>query len=94
MKQSLSKFERDELALVTLNRQALNGRDLLYALLIFFAFGLVFVPKIYLSSQIYYLSRDILRLENNLELLDEENKNLKKELENFKFEQILRIENF
>ncbi|ANV98721.1 hypothetical protein BBW65_01275 [Helicobacter enhydrae] len=63
-------------------------------LIFFFCFfALIFcLPKIYLTSQIYYLSRNIIKTENHLILLQEENRHLKKELEDFKFQQILNME--
>lgn len=88
----LSQEERDELNSLNLNNTNLNGKDLLKALWIFLGFIAVFAPKIYLSSQIYYLSRDIAKSQHHLELLEEENRTLKQDLEDFKFQQILRME--
>lgn len=88
----LSQEERDELNSLNLNNTNLNGRDLIKALLIFLGFIAVLAPKIYLSSQIYYLSRDIAKSQHHLELLEEENRTLKQDLEDFKFQQIFRME--
>lgn len=88
----LSQEERDELNSLNLNNTNLNGKDLLKALWIFLGFIAVFAPKIYLSSQIYYLSRDIAKSQHHLELLEEENRTLKQDLEDFKFQQIFRME--
>lgn len=88
----LSREERDELNSLNLNNTNLNGKDLLKALWIFLGFIAVFAPKIYLSSQIYYLSRDISKSQHHLELLEEENRTLKQDLEDFKFQQIFRME--
>lgn len=46
---------------------------------------LVFFPKIYLRNSIYYLSRDISKIENEHELLREENAELKLKVEHLKF---------
>lgn len=88
----LSQEERDELNSLNLNNTNLNGKDLLKALWIFLGFIAVFAPKIYLSGQIYYLSRDIAKSQHHLELLEEENRTLKQDLEDFKFQQIFRME--
>lgn len=88
----LSQEEKDELNSLNLSNNALDGRDLIKAVLIFLLFVIVFAPKIYVSAQIYYLSRDIAKAEHHLELLQEENRTLKQDLEDFKFQQILRME--
>ncbi|RDU69004.1 hypothetical protein [Helicobacter brantae] len=88
----LSQEERDELNSLNLNNTNLNGRDLIWATFIFLGFIIIFAPKIYLSSKIYYLSRDISKSQHHLELLEEENRTLKRDLEDFKFQQIFRME--
>lgn len=88
----LSQEEKDELNSLNLSNTNLNGRDLIWATFIFLGFIVVFAPKIYIASQIYYLSRDIAKSQHHLELLQEENRTLKQDLEDFKFQQILRME--
>ena len=88
----LSQEEKDELNSLNLNNTNLNGRDLIRAILFFVGSVIVFAPKIYLSSQIYYLSRDIAKSQHHLELLEEENRTLKRDLEDFKFQQVFRME--
>ncbi len=88
----LSEIEKEELLAPLPQEKIIDGRDLLRALLIFLGFFLIFVPKIYLSSEIYYLSRDITKIKNRLDLLKEENRMLKKNLEDFKFQQLLRMD--
>ncbi|WP_051420596.1 hypothetical protein [Helicobacter pametensis] len=90
--QTLSQDERDALASFDHDDQKLAGKELVMALIIFLAVFAVCVPKIYVSGQIYYISRDLAKISSHLELLQEENKNLKQELEDFKFQQILRME--
>ena len=63
----LSEIEKEELLAPLPQEKIIDGRDLLRALLIFLGFFLIFVPKIYLSSEIYYLSRDITKIKNRLD---------------------------
>ena len=49
----------------------------------------LFVPKIYIRSNIYYISRDILQLQTQANALLEENKHLKKQLEDLKFRYLI-----
>ncbi|OBV29730.1 hypothetical protein BKN38_06450 [Helicobacter sp. CLO-3] len=51
-----------------------------------FAALLVCVPKIWLSSSIYYTSRDITKLQTQSDLLKEENKRLKNEREALRYQ--------
>ncbi len=52
------------------------------ALIVVLALG---IPKIYLSNNIYYKSRNIQKLQTELDALREENKILKRSLEDIKF---------
>ncbi len=90
--QSLSQAERDELNSFNQIQKHIGGKDLILGYLIAFIIFCLFAPKIYVSNQIYSLSRDIAKISYHLELLKEENKNLKQELEDFRFQQILRME--
>lgn len=92
--QTLSQDEKDELICIQSAPEKINGKDLIRALLIFLIFFCLFAPKIYVSGQIYYLSRDITKIDNQLELLKEENKNLRQEREDLKFQQLLRMETY
>lgn len=88
----LNEKEKEELLAPLPEEKVIDGKDLLRALFIFLCFFVIFVPKIYLSSEIYYLSRDVTKIKNRLDLLKEENKMLKKDLEDFKFQQVLRMD--
>lgn len=88
----LTQEEKDELESINLSNPNLDGKDLIKATGVFLFFVLFFAPKIYLSAQIYYLSRDIAKSQHHLELLQEENRTLKQDLEDFKFQQIIRME--
>ena len=46
---------------------------------------LLFIPKIYIRNNIYYTSRNIVQLQTQLDSLNEENKQIKKQLEDIKF---------
>ncbi|EHP2805668.1 hypothetical protein KOJ89_000337 [Campylobacter jejuni] len=64
----------------------LNFNHLLFAaLLVSFALFL-FAPQIYIRNQIYYLSREIATLGTEESVLNEENKDLKRRLENMRFQ--------
>lgn len=49
---------------------------------------LLFVPKIYMRNNIYYSSRNIIQLQAQLDSLNEENKHIKKQLEDIKFKNL------
>ncbi|MBS4240605.1 hypothetical protein [Campylobacter vulpis] len=71
---------------VTKEERNLNANHLLFAsLLLSFALFL-FVPQIYIRNQIYYLSREIATLKAEESVLNEENKELKRRLENRRFQ--------
>lgn len=90
--QSLSQTERDELGLLNHSSESISGKDLIRSYFIIFIIFCLFAPKVYYSNQIYYLSREIAKTSHHLDLLKEENKNLKQELEDFRFQQILRMD--
>lgn len=54
-----------------------------YAMLIFAC--LVFMPKIYIANQVYYISKEIGNLKNTYEILVQENRILKSNLEQIQF---------
>ncbi len=63
----------------------LGVNQLLFAALCVAIALLVFAPKIYITSNIYYLSRDIASLRTQESVLSEENKELSRQLENMRF---------
>ena len=69
----------------TKEEKNLGLNQLLFATLCLLFVLLVFVPKIYITSNIYYLSRDIASLRTQEGVLSEENKELSKRLENMRF---------
>lgn len=81
-KERISENEKDELLLIeSAPQKALDGKILLIGLGILLCAVIFAVPKIYLSSTIYYLSRDINKLQTQSDLLHEENRRLQYEKE-------------
>lgn len=70
----------------TQDEKNLGANQLLFAALCIVFAVVVFVPKIYITSNIYYLSRDIAALRTQESVLSEENKELNKRLENMRFQ--------
>ncbi|TEY03509.1 hypothetical protein [Campylobacter sp. US33a] len=64
----------------------LNKNHLLFSFLILMFSLVVFIPQIYIRNNIYYLSRDIAVLRSQEAVLNEENKELKRRLENMRFQ--------
>lgn len=76
----------EDFAVVRLESKNLNYNHLIFAsLMVCFAIFL-FVPQIYIRNQIYYLSREIAILKTQESVLNEENKELKRKLENMRFQ--------
>lgn len=48
----------------------------------------LFVPKVYIRNNIYYTSRSLIQLQAQLDSLNEENKHIKKQLEDIKFKNL------
>lgn len=70
----------------TQDEKNLGKNQLLFAALCIVFAVVVFAPKIYITSNIYYLSRDIAALRTQESVLSEENKELNKKLENMRFQ--------
>ncbi|MDO7253441.1 hypothetical protein [Helicobacter cappadocius] len=85
---SIDKNEKEELFFDD-EKKGLNINALFWAYVIL-AFSLVIVlPKIYLASNIYYISRDISKLQTQENLLKEENNRLERELEDVRFKYLM-----
>lgn len=67
-------------------QSGLSVRYLIVVYAGFFLALLAFVPKIWLSSSIYYVSRDINKLQTQSDLLKEENRRLQNERENLRYQ--------
>ncbi|ELV3595754.1 hypothetical protein SFH20_000591 [Campylobacter lari] len=73
-------------SIVSKENKNLSPKNLIYAgLMIAFAL-LIFFPQIYIRNQIYYVSRDIADLRSQELVLDEENKELQRQLEALYFQ--------
>ncbi len=48
----------------------------------------LFVPKVYIRNNIYYTSRNLIQFQAQLDSLNEENKHIKKQLEDIKFKNL------
>lgn len=70
----------------TQDEKNLGANQLLFAALCIVFAVVVFAPKVYITSNIYYLSRDIAALRTQESVLSEENKELNKKLENMRFQ--------
>ncbi|TQR31834.1 hypothetical protein DMB92_05455 [Campylobacter sp. MIT 99-7217] len=64
----------------------LSFSHLLFAYLLVAFACIVFVPEVYIRTQIYYLSREIATLRSQESVLNEENKELKRKLEHMRFQ--------
>ncbi|PAF52175.1 hypothetical protein [Helicobacter sp. 13S00477-4] len=86
--QRIDSDEKDALLFVEEQKGvSINVLFGVYAILIF---SLLFcLPKIYLTSNIYYVSRDIDKLQTQQTLLKEENNRLERELEDVKFKYLM-----
>ncbi|GLH58428.1 hypothetical protein [Helicobacter ailurogastricus] len=65
----------------TQEQQGFSLLSLVTIFSVFFVVLLLFMPKIYLSNNIYYMSRAIQKLQSQAELLQEEKHRLQLELE-------------
>ncbi|MCH9813374.1 MAG: hypothetical protein K0U47_05455 [Epsilonproteobacteria bacterium] len=64
----------------------ISGRTLLFVYLCVFLALLVLLPKVYISNQIYYHSKDINKMYNKYTALKEEQEHLKRELEKLRYQ--------
>lgn len=77
--------EREELASNLHGENTIGVRYLLYAFVVFFGILGLCLPKIYLTNVIYTTSKEVLSLQTSKEILSEENKKLRRELEDIDF---------
>ena len=72
----------------------LNFRTLVMVYLAMLVALVIFLPKIYIANNIYYLSRDVSEISGKRDVLLEENRALRSKLENLRYKnQILNISN-
>ncbi|CUU40760.1 MULTISPECIES: hypothetical protein [Helicobacter] len=77
----LESLEEQEVKKPSLGFKELRNGLLIVLFVLFFC-----VPKIYLTNNIYYLSKDIINLQTQYDILLDENKRLKHELEGMRYE--------
>lgn len=75
----------DELDKIRVLKQKLTISYFLYVLLVMSFVGVLIFPKIYITQQIYFKSRDISKLKNEYDTLKEENKIISASVEEIKF---------
>jgi len=75
----------DELEDIETIKKSLSWRYFLYMILLLSFVGLLLFPKIYITQQIYFKSRDISKLKNEYDTLKEENKIISASVEEIKF---------
>lgn len=75
----------DELDSLEEAKSLLSFHFFIDVLLVLSFVGVLFFPKIYISQQIYFKSRDITKLKNEYDTLKEENKIISGSVEEIKF---------
>jgi len=75
----------DELDVLTFQKRRLDFNYFLYVLLSLLFVAMFAFPKIYLTEQIYFKSRDIAKLKVEYDILKEENKLISASVESIKF---------
>lgn len=86
---SLNTDEREEvLSGIDLNVKEIPFKMVLITFCVMTLVLTLFVPKIYIRNNIYYASRNIIQLQAQIDSLSEENKHIKKQLEDIKFKNL------
>lgn len=75
----------DELDTLVISKQKLGFNYFLYMLLVLSFIAMFAFPKIYITEQIYFKSRDIAKLKVEYDTLKEENKLISASVESIKF---------
>ncbi|MEN4045498.1 MULTISPECIES: hypothetical protein [Sulfurimonas] len=75
----------DELDNLVISKQKLGLNYFLYMLLVLTFIAMFAFPKIYITEQIYFKSRDIAKLKVEYDTLKEENKLIRASVESIKF---------
>ncbi|EES90086.1 hypothetical protein [Helicobacter canadensis] len=82
---SLNPQEKEEILQIDLEKREISFKMVCISIGIMLFVLLLFIPKIYIRNNIYYTSRNITQLQTQLDSLTEENKQIKKQLEDIKF---------
>ena len=88
---SLETDEKEEVLSLELNANEIQFKMVLVAFVCMAAVLLLFVPKVYIRSNIYYASRNMIQLQAQIDSLSEENKHIKKQLEDIKFRNLTQL---
>ena len=88
---SLETDEKEEVLSLELNANEIPFKMVLVAFVCMAAILLLFVPKVYIRSNIYYASRNIIQLQAQIDSLSEESKHIKKQLEDIKFKNLTQL---
>ena len=82
---SLNPQEKEQVLQLDLEKREISFKMVCISIGIMFFALLLFIPKIYIRNNMYYTSRNITQLQTQLDSLVEENKQIKKQLEDIKF---------
>lgn len=85
---SLNPQEKEAVLAVDFSSKEIPFKVVCMLLIAMFATLLLFMPKIYIRNNIYYASRNLIQLQAQLDSLNEENKHIKKQLEDIKFKNL------
>lgn len=77
----ISATEKEDLLNFTQETQGLSKFDLILSFGVLFLVLSIFIPKIYLSNNIYYVGREVSRLQAEKSLLHDEKIRLQKQIE-------------
>lgn len=86
--QRIDEKEKEELFFED-EKKGLDINALFWAYVILIFSLVIVLPKIYLASNIYYVSRDISKLQTQENLLKEENNRLERDLEDVRFKYLM-----
>lgn len=86
--QRIDEKEKEELFFDD-SKKGLDINALFWAYVILIFSLIIVLPKIYLASNIYYVSRDISKLQTQENLLKEENNRLERDLEDVRFKYLM-----
>jgi cell division protein FtsL len=75
----------DEVESVITDKKSVDVNYFLYVILMLLFVGMFAFPKIYITEQIYYKSREIAKLKIEYETLKEENKLISSSVESIKY---------
>lgn len=84
----ISTQEKYDLLDFEQNLEGIGKKPLLISVFILLLILLILIPKVYLSNNIYYFSRDISKLQNQKEILSEEKRGLQKDLDEIRVKHI------